>query len=83
MAGEIDGYTMEKRWVRKDGRVIDSTISVNCVRREDGSVDYFVALLQDITERTRAEEAPAAERGTTGRGPADRPHRQLELGSRE
>ena len=57
MAGEIDGYTMEKRWVRKDGRVIDSTISVNCVRREDGSVDYFVELLQDITERTRAEEA--------------------------
>ncbi len=26
---------------------------------------------------------PAAERGATGRGPADRPHRQLELGPRE
>ena len=56
-AGEIDEYTMDKRWVRKDGRVIDTTISVNCVRRDDGSVDYFVALLQDVTSRKRAEAA--------------------------
>ncbi len=55
MAGEIDGYTLDKRWVRKDGFVIDSTISVKCVRARDGSVDYFVALLQDITERKQAE----------------------------
>jgi PAS domain S-box-containing protein len=57
MAGEIDGYTMDKRWIRKDGRTIDTTISLKCLRHEDGSVDYFVALLQDITERKRAEEA--------------------------
>jgi PAS domain S-box-containing protein len=56
MAGEIDGYSMDKRWVRKDGQAIYSTISVECVRREDRSVDYFVALLQDITARKRAEE---------------------------
>jgi hypothetical protein len=48
---------MDKRWVRKDGRVIDTIISVKCLRRGDGSVDYFVALVQDITERKRAEEA--------------------------
>ena len=59
MAGEIDSYTLDKRWVRKDRRVIDSTISVTCVRREDGSVDYFLALLQDITARKRAEKALA------------------------
>jgi len=57
LAGEIDGYTMDKRWIRKDGRAIDSSISVNCVRRDDGSVDYFVALLQDVTERKQAEAA--------------------------
>ena len=56
MAGEIDGYTMDKRWIRKDGRTVDTTISLKCLRREDESVDYFVALLQDITERKRAEE---------------------------
>ena len=57
LAGEIDGYAMDKRFIRKDGRVIDATISVKCLRRADGSVDYFVALLQDITERKRAERA--------------------------
>jgi PAS domain S-box-containing protein len=48
---------LDKRWIRKDGKVVDTTISVNCVRRPDGSVDYFVALLQDVTERKRADAA--------------------------
>jgi PAS domain S-box-containing protein len=57
MAGEIDGYTIEKRFIRKNGDVIDAIISVKCVRTSDGSVDYFVVLLQDITERKQAEES--------------------------
>jgi PAS domain S-box-containing protein len=57
MAREIDGYTIDKRWVRKDGRIINTTISVRCVRGDDGSVEYFLAFLQDITERKRALEA--------------------------
>lgn len=59
LAGEIDGYTMDKRWIRKDGRIVDSVISVKGVRRGDGSVDYFVALLHDITARKLAEDALA------------------------
>lgn len=57
MAGEIDGYVMDKRWIHKDGQVIDATISVKCLRRADGTVDYFIALLQDITTRKQAEAA--------------------------
>jgi PAS domain S-box-containing protein len=57
MAGQFDGYTLDKRWIRKDGQVIDSTICVKCQRGDDGSVEYFVALLQDVTARKRAEEA--------------------------
>jgi PAS domain S-box-containing protein len=57
LAGEIDGYSMEKRFMRKDGQAIDATIAVKCLRRADGSVDCFVALLQDLTERKLAEEA--------------------------
>lgn len=56
-AGEIDGYSMDKRWIRKDGQIIYSTISVKALRRADGSVDHFVALLEDITERKRSEQA--------------------------
>lgn len=56
LAGEIDRYSMDKRFIRKDGRVIDATIFVNCVRNSDGSVAYLVGLLQDISDRKRAEE---------------------------
>jgi PAS domain S-box-containing protein len=56
IAGEIDGYSLNKRFICKDGRIIAATISVKCLRRADGSVDYFVALVQDITERKRAED---------------------------
>jgi PAS domain S-box-containing protein len=57
LAGQIDGYSMDKRWIGKDGRVIDSIMAAKCLRRADGSVDYFVGLVQDITERKRNEEA--------------------------
>lgn len=57
LAGEIDGYSTDKRFIRKDGQVIHATISVKCLRRADGAVDNFLALFQDISERKRAEEA--------------------------
>jgi PAS domain S-box-containing protein len=56
LAGEIDGYTLDKRWIRGDGHVISSIMSAKCVRRADGSVDYFVGLVQNITQRKHAEE---------------------------
>ncbi len=56
VAGEIDGYSLDKRWIRKDGAVIDSIMSARCMRRADGSVEYFVGLVLDTTERRRAEE---------------------------
>ena len=43
--GRIDGYTLDKRWIRKDGRVIHSIMATKCVRRHDGTVDYFVGLV--------------------------------------
>jgi PAS domain S-box-containing protein len=57
MAGDIDGYVLDERWFRKDGQVIDTTISVKCLRREDRSVEYFVALMEDTTERKRMVES--------------------------
>jgi PAS domain S-box-containing protein len=57
LSGECDGHTLERRWLRKDRQVIFSWISYTCLRREDGSVDYFVAMLEDITARKQAEEA--------------------------
>ena len=55
LAGEIDRYSLDKRWIRKDGRVIDTIMAARCVRRANGSVDFFVGLIQDITERKETE----------------------------
>ena len=56
ITGEIDGYTLDKRWIRKDCQIINSIVSAKSVRLANGSVDYIVKLVQDITERKRAEE---------------------------
>jgi PAS domain S-box-containing protein len=55
LAHEIEGYSMEKRFIRKDGQIIDTTIALKPLLAPDGSVGCFVALMQDITERKRAE----------------------------
>ena len=56
LAREIDKYSLEKRFIRKDGVIIDTTLSVTCVRLENGTVKTIFAVLQDISERKRAEE---------------------------
>jgi PAS domain S-box-containing protein len=57
VAGEIDGYSIDKRFIRKDGSVLSALVSVNCIRRSDGTLPYFVAILKDIGRRKQAEEA--------------------------
>jgi len=54
--GEIDNYMLEKRFLRKDGGLVFVNLAVGCVRRADRSVAYLLALIEDITERKRAEE---------------------------
>jgi diguanylate cyclase (GGDEF)-like protein/PAS domain S-box-containing protein len=56
-AGEIDGFTLEKRFVRKDGSPINATVNVKCTREADGKANYIVALVDDITQRKRSELA--------------------------
>jgi PAS domain S-box-containing protein len=55
-AGEIDGFPIEKRFHHKDGSVIFAEISTKAIRKDDGSVDYFVALIQDITKFEQTQE---------------------------
>ncbi len=53
--GEIDGCTLNKRFIRKDGAIVYATIWARAVRTPDGAIDYFVAQVQDITERIYAD----------------------------
>ena len=57
MAGEIDAYRLEKRFIRKDGRAVYVDMGVRAVRKDAGDVEYFLALVTDISERKRAEAA--------------------------
>ncbi|MCC8998209.1 MAG: diguanylate cyclase, partial [Candidatus Contendobacter sp.] len=55
LAGEMDGYTLDKRFIRRDGGIVHTVLSVRCVRNPDGSPRHFVAMMQDITERKALE----------------------------
>lgn len=57
LAGEINGYSLEKRFVCADGRIIFTEISAACVRDAEDQPRYFVALLQDISDRKQVEAA--------------------------
>jgi PAS domain S-box-containing protein len=54
--GKLDSYVMDKRYVRKDGVIVWARLTVSCVRNSDGSIDYFVSVVEDITARKHAEE---------------------------
>ncbi len=56
MAGEIDGYSLDKRYVRKDGKIAHAAMSSRAVRDTSGQVEYFVTLIEDVTERRQTEE---------------------------
>jgi two-component system, cell cycle sensor histidine kinase and response regulator CckA len=57
LAGEIETYQMEKRYLHKLGHIVWVLLSVSLVRSSDGSPLYFISQIQDITERKRAHEA--------------------------
>jgi diguanylate cyclase (GGDEF)-like protein/PAS domain S-box-containing protein len=62
LAGENDGFAMEKRFVRKDGTTLWVDLTVSLVRDAAGRPDYAIGMTQDITERKRlADELRAAE----------------------
>lgn len=54
--GEIDSFELEKRYIHKDGHLIDGHVAVNCVRNDQGQVEYLIAMILDITQRKRNEE---------------------------
>ncbi|MCH2547451.1 MAG: CHASE domain-containing protein [Alphaproteobacteria bacterium] len=55
LSGEIKSYEMEKRYYHKSGRIIWALLNVSLVRDSDGRPNYFIAQIQDITERKEME----------------------------
>jgi PAS domain S-box-containing protein len=56
LAGEIGSFSMEKRYIRKDGSIVWGNLTVSLVREPSGEPSYSIAVIEDITERKQAEE---------------------------
>lgn len=56
-AGEIDRYSMDKRYLRPDGSPVWTHLSVRLVRDEKGQPMYYLSLIEDITARKSMEQA--------------------------
>ncbi len=57
LEGNLTFYQAEKRFVRKDGRIIWGKLTVALARDNEGQPQFPIAMIEDITERQRAEEA--------------------------
>jgi PAS domain S-box-containing protein len=57
IAGEIRSYQMEKRYIHARGHLVTVSLSVSLVRDAQDQPRYFIAQIQDITERKLAEQA--------------------------
>ncbi len=53
-------YRTETRYVRKDKQIVWASTIINTVRDKSGKFLYFLAMVEDISERKRAEEERAA-----------------------
>ncbi|HEV3407848.1 MAG TPA: PAS domain S-box protein [Gaiellaceae bacterium] len=56
-AGAIDRYELEKRYIRRDGRVIWAHVVATAVRDDAGRRLAGLTMVEDITQRREAEEA--------------------------
>jgi len=56
-ARDIGSYTLEKRYLHGDGRVVWIELTAALVRDESGAPDYFIAVVADIDARRAAEAA--------------------------
>ncbi len=56
MAGEFDAYTIEKRYIHKDGHTVWIELASTTVKDATGHPLYGVGVIRDITDRKRWEE---------------------------
>ena len=54
--GSVPSFVLEKRYIKKDGSVINGKIMVSAVRDTNHKSSLYVAELEDITERKKEEE---------------------------
>ena len=54
-AGEVCEFSVEKRYIRKDGSIVWGHLTVSPIRKADGGFDNHVAVVTDVTGRKRQD----------------------------
>lgn len=57
--GRQDSVQWEKRYLHRDGHVVHARVSASLLRAADGTPQYMIAQIEDITARREAEQALA------------------------
>ena len=55
LSRELDHYSLEKRYIKKDGSIVWVNLTVSLVWTADGDPDYFISVVEDITSRKNSE----------------------------
>jgi len=56
LMGKLSNYSMEKRYICKDGSIVWVNITVVLVRKASSDPNYFISVVEDISEKKAAEE---------------------------
>lgn len=54
--GERDSYSLKKRYIHRQGHSVWGQLTATCLRKQDGTPEYFLGMVNDITEQQRAEQ---------------------------
>lgn len=65
LSDEVRSFTSERKFIRKDGSSLWVNRTVSLVRDAAGEPLYFIRIIEDITERKRAEGRQAMEHAVT------------------
>jgi PAS domain S-box-containing protein len=58
LEGKLGPYSLQRRYVRKDGFHVWVNLSVSLARKTTGEPDFFICVAENITERKIAELVP-------------------------
>ncbi|WP_053075912.1 diguanylate cyclase [Pluralibacter gergoviae] len=56
LRGEVNSYSMEKRYVTRSGKMVWALLAVSLVRAPDGAPLYLIAQIEDIDDLKQSEE---------------------------
>jgi PAS domain S-box-containing protein len=57
LAGKVPSYSVEKRYICKGGSILWVNLNVTLVRDKYGKPKYFIAIIENIDKRKKAQEA--------------------------